>query len=63
MDSTKIKLLKTKLKAAKAEQRQWVKAYNRAERAVLRIGFQIDELEKKIGNELAKAEQRAGAAQ
>lgn len=62
MDSTKIKLWKTKLKASKAEERQWAKAYNRAERAMLRVGKQIDELEKKIANELAKAEQRAGAA-
>ena len=62
MDSTKIKLLKAKLKAAKAEQRQWAKAYNRADRAMLRIGRQLDELEKKIADELAKAEQRAGAA-
>jgi hypothetical protein len=63
MDSTRIKLLKAKLKASKAEERQWAKEYNRAERAMLRVGRQIDELEKKIGNELAKAEQRAGAAQ
>jgi hypothetical protein len=63
MDSTKIKLLKAKLKASKAEERQWAKAYNRADRAMLRVGRQINELEKKIANELAKAEQRAGAAQ
>lgn len=63
MDSTKLKLLKAKLKATKAEQRQWAKAYNRADRAMLRIGRQLDELEKKIANELAKAEQRARAAQ
>jgi len=63
MDSAKIKLLKAKLKAAKTEERQWAKAYNRAARAMLRVGRQINELEKKIANELAKAEQRAGAAQ
>ena len=63
MDSTRIKLLKAKLKASKAEERQWAKAYNKAERAMWRVGAQIDELEKKIANELAKAEQRAGAAQ
>lgn len=63
MDSAKIKLLKAKLKAAKTEERQWAKVYNRAERAMLRVGRQINELEKKIANELAKAEQRAGAAQ
>lgn len=63
MDSTKIKLWKAKLKASKAEERQWAKVYNRAERAMLRVGRQIDELENKIANELAKTEQRAGAAQ
>ena len=63
MDSAKIKMWKAKLKASKAEERQWAKAYNRAERAMLRVGRQIDELEKKIADELAKAEQRAGAAQ
>jgi hypothetical protein len=56
MDSTKIKLWKARLKASKAEERQWAKAYNRAERAMLRVGQHIDELEKKIANELAKAE-------
>ena len=60
---TRLNLLRTKLKAAKAEEQQWAKAYNRAERAMLRVGRQIDELEKKIETELAKAEQRAGAAQ
>ena len=63
MDSHKIKLLKAKLKASKAEERQWAKVYNRSERAMLRVGRQIDELEKKIADELAKAEQRARAAQ
>ena len=63
MDSAKIKMWKAKLKASKAEERQWAKVYNKAERAMLRVGRQIDDLEKKIANELAKAEQRAGAAQ
>ena len=63
MNATNLKLWKAKLKAAKAEERQWAKVLNRAERAMLRVGRQIDELEKKIANELAKAEQRAGAAQ
>lgn len=63
MDSTKIKMWKAKLKASKVEERQWAKAYNRAERAMLRVGRQIDELERKIENELAKIEQRVGAAQ
>lgn len=62
MNSTKIKLWKAKLKASKSEERQWAKAYNRAERAMLRVGKQIDELEKKIANELAKAEQRTRAS-
>lgn len=52
----RIKLLKAKLRALKAEERQWAKAYNRAERAMLRMGKQIDELEKKIGLELAKSQ-------
>lgn len=62
MNSTRLKLWKTKLKAARADERQWARVYNRAEKAMLRIGREIDELEKKIENELAKAEQRAGAA-
>ena len=44
MRSQSIKLLKLKLRTAKAEERQWAKAYNSAERAMLRIGKQIDEL-------------------
>lgn len=43
---------KAKLKAAKVERLQWAKAYNQAERALLRVCGQIDELEKKL--ELAK---------
>lgn len=53
-----IKVLQVKLKAAKIEERQWAKAYNRAERGMLRVGRQIQDLENKIGHELAKAEQR-----
>lgn len=56
-----MKLLKVKLKAALAEQRQWAKEYNRAERGMLRVGKYINELEKKI--ELAATKQRASAAQ
>ena len=63
MDSTKIKMWKAKLKASTAEERQWAKAYNRAERAMLRVGRQIDELERKTENELAKIKQRVGATQ
>ena len=55
MRSQSIKLLKLKLLTAKAEERQWAKAYNSAERAMLRIGIQIDELEKKIELQLATA--------
>ena len=62
MNSTRLKLWKAKLKAARAEERQWARAYNRAEKAMLRIGREIDQLEKKIENELAKAEQRTCAA-
>lgn len=62
MNSTRLKLWKTKLKAARADERQWARVYNRAEKAMLRIGREIDELEKKIEDELAKAEQRTCAA-
>ena len=44
MTSNRLKLLKAKLKASKAEERQWAKAYNRAKRAMLRVGKQIAEL-------------------
>jgi hypothetical protein len=63
MTSSKLKLWKAKLKAARADERQWARVYNRAEKAMLRIGREIDELEKKIETELAKAEQRPRAAQ
>jgi len=58
-----VKLLKAKLKAAKAEEKQWAKAYNRAERAMLRIGREIDKLEEKIDGavQLASAKQASGA--
>lgn len=57
-----IKLWKAKLKAAREEERQWAKAYNRAERAMLRIGRKIDTLENKIERELAGTEQRTDLA-
>ena len=44
---------KAKLKAALEEQRHWAKRYNEAERAMLRIGKTIEELEAKL--ELADA--------
>jgi len=56
MKLNNLKLWKAKLKASEAEQRQWAKVYNRADRALLRVGKQINELEKKIANELAKAQ-------
>lgn len=56
MNSQNIKLWKAKLKAARVEERQWVKAYARAERAMLRVGKEIDKLEQKIANELAKTQ-------
>jgi hypothetical protein len=62
MTSNRLKLLKAKLIAARAEERQWAKVHNRAERAMLRIGRQIDQLENRIESELAKAQQRSGAA-
>lgn len=62
MDSTRLKLWKAKLRTARVEERQWIKVNNRSVRAMARVGRQIDELERKIANELAKAKQRAGAA-
>jgi predicted nucleic acid-binding Zn-ribbon protein len=56
-----VRMWTAKLRAAQVEERQWAKAYNKAERAMLRVGKEIEELEKKIGNELAKIEQRTGA--
>lgn len=49
-----VKQWKAKLKAAKAYQKRWLKQYNQAERALLKIGKTINELEKKIENELAR---------
>ena len=62
MNTTRLTLLKAKLKAAKADWRLWTREHNRAERALLRIDRQIAERERKIESELAKAEQRPGAA-
>jgi TolB-like protein len=52
--SSRVKLLKAKLISARADERLWAKVYNRAERAMLRIGRQIEDLERRIANELAK---------
>jgi hypothetical protein len=48
MNTPTVKRWKAKLKTAKLERRQWAKAYNQAERALLRVCHRIDELEKKI---------------
>lgn len=61
MNTHNIKLWKTKLKAAKEEERHWAKMYNEAERHMLRIGREIDTLESKIANELAKHQQNTHA--
>ena len=60
MSMHNVKMWTVKLKAARHEEQQWAKAYNKAERALNRIGKEIQELEKKIADELAKAEQRSG---
>lgn len=60
MDSREIKLLKAKLKTAKAEERQWAKAYNRADKALWRLSAKIDKLEAKL--ELARIKQEAAAS-
>lgn len=62
MGLTRLNLWKAKLKAARVEEKQWAKVYNRAERAMLRVSRQIDELEKRIESELAKTKQGTGAA-
>ena len=56
MSMHNVKMWTVKLKAARHEEQQWAKAYNKAERALNRIGKEIQELEKKIADELAKAE-------
>lgn len=54
MNALHIKAWKVKLKAARLEQRQWARAYNRAEKALFRLSRQIEDLENKLG--LAKTE-------
>lgn len=57
MNSTQlIKLWKTKLRAAKADERHLAKVYNQIERAMRRTGREIDQLEKKIANKLAQTQ-------
>ena len=50
----RLQLLKAKLKAAKAESIIRHRTYNAAERAVIKLGKTITELERKIKNEQAK---------
>ena len=51
-----IDLLKAKVKATRAEVRINQKAYNMAERALLRSVLQLQTLEKKLADKLAKAQ-------
>ena len=48
MSMHNVKMWTVKLKAARHEEQQWAKAYNKAERALTRIGHEIQELESKI---------------
>ena len=50
MSMHNVKMWTVKLKAARHEEQQWAKAYNKAERALNRIGKEIQELEKKIAD-------------
>ena len=59
--TSRLSLWQTKLKAAKAEQHQYEKMLRQQYRALERIQKQITELENKIADELAKAEQRNSA--
>jgi len=54
-------LWQTKLKAAKAEQHQYEKMLRQQYRALERVQKQINDLENKIADELAKAQQRNSA--
>lgn len=53
MTALHVKQWKAQLAAARKLQRQWLKAYKQAERALLRVGKKIDQLEKKIDAQLA----------
>jgi predicted nucleic acid-binding Zn-ribbon protein len=50
----RLQLLKAKLKAAKAESIIRHRTYNAAERAVIKLGKTITELERRIAHEQAK---------
>jgi hypothetical protein len=53
---TRVKLWQAKLKAVKAEERQWTKLHSRSVKALTKIAQQINHLEKKIEVELAKSQ-------
>jgi hypothetical protein len=52
---TRIIELKAKIKATRAEVRINQRVYNMAERALLRSVRELDQLEKKLADQLAKA--------
>ena len=54
MASKKIKLWKAKSKALKVEERRWTKVNRAAVRKLLKLHYQIANLENKIEHELAK---------
>ena len=54
--STKTKLWRAKVKALKVETKQWDKIHRAATRKLLKLHYQIANLENKIEHELAKAE-------
>ena len=53
--SSKSKLWRAKVKALKIEERQWSKIHRAATRKLLKLHYQIANLENKIEHELAKA--------
>jgi len=50
-----IKLWQAKIKLLLKEEKEWAKKWNQADRAMIRLGRRIEELEKKIELELARA--------
>lgn len=59
--TSRLSLWQTKIKAAKAEQHQYEKMLRQQYRALERVQKQINDLENKIADELAKTQQRTGA--
>ena len=51
---TRLRLYKAKLRAAEIETKQWLRHYNRAEKAILRLAMRRLALGKKIAIEEAK---------